>query len=321
MLTPRIDKKGRLRQAYLSWTDASGATATLIFDLVESEEWSRSSEVSQNPVEQGANITDNVRPQNRKCTLKVFATNEPIGSSQWGDATLDPSTVTLPGQPAFTPFDGIIDVQLWDSHLQERILAGSVAGLLGSAIGGAIGGVGGNLAASAFAAGADLANELLAGNLVVVPTATNAGLSPTRGETIQPLTYQFDEDEGDFVLQTIRCIATLHDTAQTIDVIGTKDSCIGIAGSGLGGMAITSFTHVRGMGEGTGASITIGLEQIRIATTTTVTAPAPTQVRGSTPVKKGNQETDELVGAAADAGNAAVQGFVDGQAAITGEGG
>lgn len=318
MLTPRIDKKGRLRQAYLSWTDASGATATLIFDLVESEEWSRSSEVSQNPVEQGANITDNVRPQNRKCTLKVFATNEPIGSSQWGDATLDPSTVTLPGQPAFAPFDGIIDVQLWDSHLQERILAGSVAGLLGSAIGGAIGGgVAGRIASSAIDAGLDLADELLAGNLVVVPTATNAGLSPTRGETIQPLTYQFDEDEGDFVLQTIQLLATLHDTAQTIDVIGTKDSCIGVV-PGLGGMAITSLTHVRGMGEGTGASITIGLEQIRVATTTTVPAPAPTLPRAAAPVKKGNQETDDLASAAADAANAFVKGFTDGQNDVAG---
>lgn len=305
-------KQGRQLGAYLAWVDASGANSTLIFDVVESEEWQGDADVTESPVEAGVNITDHVRPKIRRVTLKVFASNEPIKGSQWGNALPGPSTIQIDGRPR-TPWSQVMDVPQWNSHLRERILAGTAAGLLGGAVGGALGNsaVGGAIGA---AAGGALAGALLAGTVEHNPTDVDAGLTPLGTQTFTTQSWQWGTDEGDFVQQTILLLEELKDAAQTIDVFGTKTVCVGTGG--LGGMVIEALTHVRTQGEGTGASITIGLRQIRVATTTTVPAPKASLPTATAPKAKGNQEGSELGDAASQAADSFVKGFAAGKSDV-----
>lgn len=307
---PPKDKAGRLASAYLVWNDASGATQIFVPDLVESEEWSGGSTVTEHPVEVGANITDNVRVGLRKVTLKIFATNEPIDSNQWANAAMGPATVNVPSV-TWGPTPSLLDVPEWRNNLELRALATTAGGAVGSALGGAlVGGIG--------AVGASLvAGAVFPGVVVHVPTKFNIGTPPP--PTTPPLTVQvlgFDTP-GDFVLQTITLLEGLRKAAQTIDVIGTKDSCVGLGTPGsLGAMAITDLTHVEGFEEGTGASITITLQELRTVSTTTVPAPKPSLPRAAAPVNKGNQQTGELGGAAAAAADAFAKGFHQGSADV-----
>ncbi len=296
---------------HLSWTDASGAYVSFTFDLVEDEQWSFESLITKHPVEVGAAITDNIRPNPRMVTLKIVATNEPIDASYWSPASMQSADpVPLSNQAAIavaqalgasavsiTPGDGVVDALQWDSQLALRVLAGTAAGLIGGAISGALGGgnaasaVGGTLGA---VAGSALAGSLLEGRVVHNNVQTNApSLAATAAPSpITPQILTFD-NEDDFVLLTTQLLETLWQTGQTIDVYGSKSSCIGPGGaSGIGGMGIAALSHSRNHEMGTGASITITLEEIRVVSTVTVPAPKPTVATDSTKkVEKGNQGT------------------------------
>jgi hypothetical protein len=285
---------------HFSWTDASGAYVSFTFDLAEEEQWNFESLITKHPVEVGAAITDNVRPNPRMVTLKIVATNEPIDASYWSPASMQsagPVPLSNAAAVSITPGDGVVDALQWDSQLALRVVAGTAAGLIGGAIGGALGGgnagsaVGGTLGA---VAGSALAGSLLEGRVVDNPVQTNAPSLPggVAASPINPTVLTFD-DEDDFVGRTIQLLETLWATGQTIDVYGSKSACIGPGGaSGIGGMGIASLSHSRNHEMGTGASITITLEELRVVSTVTVPAPKPTIATDSKKkVEKGNQGT------------------------------
>jgi len=304
MKLPVMSPQGRLANAYLTYVDASGTTQTLVFDVVESEEWEAGSDISESPVEIGANITDNIRPTLRRCTLKVYASNKPILASQWANGTFGPGDgFTLPAQP-FAPPPTSITVKQWNSHLMDRILANTAGGALGS------------FAGSAGGAAGALAGSLIGGALftpeevdTVVPA--KLGLSPPPAPaTLNPSVWGWD-NPTDFVQQTLQLLESLRQQSQTFDLIGTKEVCLGTT-PGLGGMAMEGFSYVRGKEEGSGASITLVFKEFRVVSTVTVPAPAPTLPRTKPPVAKGNQEGSSAADAAQKAAAAFLQGLEDG---------
>jgi hypothetical protein len=62
----------------IAFQDGSGAFTSIHVDATIRESHNTSSQVTEHPVEQGANVSDHVRPELEKLTLEVFITNTPI---------------------------------------------------------------------------------------------------------------------------------------------------------------------------------------------------------------------------------------------------
>lgn len=67
--------------ASIIWTSPTGKTAMVEFDCTGSEEHTQAAEVTEHPVEVGADITDHVRPLRVKLNLTGTITNTPINSN------------------------------------------------------------------------------------------------------------------------------------------------------------------------------------------------------------------------------------------------
>lgn len=255
--------------AYLSWTPTGGSPQTLIFDAVEGEEWDLGATVTEHPVEEGADVADNVRVSLAKVSLDVFVSNEPVGPSQWATPTVvsQPLSVKV---AAWTPGTGVITVQGWESELAERAAATSAGGLVAGPPG--------------AVAAALLSGALIGPHATATPVQTDAGLVPGTAPSLTAQTLQF-LDPDDFVARTIALLELLRDQAQLFDVIGSKNA--------RGNMVIETLQPKRDESTGTGARITLGLKEIRIVQTALVVAPKPSIPRGAPPTSKGPQNTTD----------------------------
>lgn len=95
------------KRAFFVWTPKGGTQQTLYFDLIVTEKQSRTSLVTDSPVEVGPDVTDNVRPALPVVTLECFSTDYAIVDvNKRGFSTqsvpLDIKTFT----PGFTPSIG-----------------------------------------------------------------------------------------------------------------------------------------------------------------------------------------------------------------------
>lgn len=259
--------------AYLMTPD--GVT-TLRFDVVTSESWDEDTEVTEYNVEDGADVTDNVRVALRICNLSTFSTNEPLGSNSFdqADLALLPITIDAPGQDA--PSVTSITVPQWDNGIALRAALTGV----GDVVGGALGGATGTIIGGAVGA---LAGALIGGpgehDLTIKPAV---GIDPTPGASVNAQTYQFTAS-SDFVQQAIDQLRAWKNAAQLLTVVGTKGS--------VDNMVIQKLNIQADAETGTGRAITLALKEVRIVTTTTVNAPKPTIPRAKTPVPKGAQNT------------------------------
>jgi hypothetical protein len=64
--------------AFLYWTTKAGASKILWFDVTTEEQHHLKAEVTEHPVEEGINVTDNVRPEADVLSLTCFISNTPI---------------------------------------------------------------------------------------------------------------------------------------------------------------------------------------------------------------------------------------------------
>lgn len=262
---------------YLTWADGAGPQQ-FVFDLVEMESWQDGAEATKHPVEDGPDVSDHVRVSLTRVSMKIKATNHPVGTNQFAQAVQGANPLQVP-TPSWIPGSGILTVKEWQSNLLARTLALSAGGYAAGALGGPV------ASAVTAVAGGLLAGALIPGVAVDVPVVTDAGLLPPRPQpTVIATTLSFT-DSDDFVKRTIAQLLALKDAAQLIDVIGTKQEC--------SSMVITHVETHRSKETGTGAQIDLTLEQIRIVETTTVPAPAPSVVAGKPKVSKGNQNTSD----------------------------
>jgi hypothetical protein len=281
---PRNNGFGGLGAAYLAWTDASGTSQTFVFDVVTDEDWDDGADVTEHPVERGANVSDNVRVRVSRCTLKVFATNEPIDDNQFDQMVPVEVDINMPTLPTIPNVMGIINVPKWVDLLDLRSAIGSLGGLLGSAIGGAAGNTGVGGAVGAIAASA-LAGVFLNGYEILVPTATTGGPSPPPPATVITAQTLAPSAPDDYVQRAINFLLNLKDGAQLLTVFGTKQFA--------DNMVIDGITTHADSETGTGREIALSFREIRIVTTTTVAAPKPAFSRAQTPASLGNQNTDD----------------------------
>ena len=126
--------------AFLAYTPTGappGApTLWVQFDCVTSEQWTEDAEVTEHPVEEGADIADNVRVALPKCQLEVFTSNEPIQDNLFTQLQDLPLPLTVQ-TPSWVKPSGLLTVSGWKSNQGLRNLARSLSGLGGSLIGGA----------------------------------------------------------------------------------------------------------------------------------------------------------------------------------------
>jgi hypothetical protein len=258
--------------ACLQFVDAGGGTNLIAFSVVLDESWEEDAEVTEHPVEVGANVADHVRVALVKCTLKIFNTNEPIGISlslgQGGDQSTR-GALTLPvAVPTWTAETlAGLTYPTWVNPIEERALLQLAAGTVGSAAGGATGSVIG------AAAGGLLGALLLSAKPGTATVGTSAGLANTAAGAQAP---SFDVDTWpnqagggtDYVALLHQLLVNLKNAAQQFTVMATK-------GALLAPMVIESLSFSRDEKAGSGEYVTIGLKEVRIVTTQTVPAPIP----------------------------------------------
>ncbi len=64
--------------AFFQWTTKAGLNKALYFDCCVSESTELDSDATENPVEEGANVSDHVKKQLNKISLELFVSNSPI---------------------------------------------------------------------------------------------------------------------------------------------------------------------------------------------------------------------------------------------------
>ncbi len=64
--------------AFFQWTTKAGLNKALYFDCCLSESTELDSDATENPVEEGANVSDHVKKQLNKISLELFVSNSPI---------------------------------------------------------------------------------------------------------------------------------------------------------------------------------------------------------------------------------------------------
>jgi len=86
----------------ISWTPQGGQEQVIDFDCLVSETHEGSAQVSDHVVEQGAAISDHVRPQNDSVTLEAVVSNHPLEVPSFGmdgaTGSTRASTVSIGGQ-------------------------------------------------------------------------------------------------------------------------------------------------------------------------------------------------------------------------------
>ena len=267
--------------AFLAWTDAAGVSNVFYPDLVVSEKWSAPATATEHPVEQGANVTDHVRVELQKCTLSIFATNEPIGANTFG--TAGPAQ-TIPLEPGISAAAGTsttsVSAVQWNSNLTARGIALAAGDLGASLAAEAVNGVGGGILGFAAIVGAGLLEGLLLpGSISNVNVSVDAGLPAT--DVYGSAAVQLYAETTDFVLKTIDLLINLRNTNQIVQVFGSKQTLLTAA--------ITDVSYTREEDTGTGADIVISLTEVRYVQTQTVAAPLPTVPSAASTVSKGKQ--------------------------------
>jgi Dit-like tail protein len=263
------------------WTDTSGTTNTITFDVVIEESWEENATVTEHPVEQGPDVSDHIRVSLPTCRLRVFATNEPI--DQAIDGTLASSgqvQVPIPSvivaSNALSPnanTSGIVAYPNWVNPITLRALLVSAAGAGAGAVAGATGNAQSEGAALAEIA-AVIGVELLAANLLAPATSetvlqqTDAGPSGQFAPILNPspavAQVQTWPNAQDYVYQIHQLLVSLKNAGMAFIVTGTKEGPVP-------NMFIEHLSFHRDASTGTGEEITIGLKQILIVTTQTVT--------------------------------------------------
>jgi hypothetical protein len=267
--------------AHLQW-GPTNAPNTLFFDCVESEEWDTSAEITKHPVEKrpgslGQSVTDNVRPEPRKVTFRVFATNEPSHTNNWASPAKLPLALNVP-TPTWVSGSGIVTYDSFDNLLSIRALGSATAGL----IGGAIAGPGGS-AIGAVSAG--LVGGLTAGGIKVpVSVVTDAGHDPPQPTgPVAAQTWQFFDAE-DFVRLTVELLDTLLLAGTLFTVVGRDKT--------VANMVLSRVGRTSSVDTGTGASFLLMLEEIVFVETSNVPAPTPAPgLPGATPPAAGGAQS------------------------------
>lgn len=269
--------------AYLIYTPASGGSSNAVyFDVVISESPNFPTQITEHVVEQGADITDNVRVGLRGVALEVFVTNEPIDqNSPWASGKVSaqgPFNTPDPKQHGNIPgFEPLLTRAEWFTLPIGVPIIGSL-----------------------------VAQE------VDVPFIPDVGMDPTRGISISPNVLTF-EDDFDAVSLTHDLLELMRTTVAMITIYGSK--------AAYPNMVIDHFTMQRSKDTGTGATFQIEFKEIRTVTSKIVNLPKPAVPRGYGKVSKGTQATTPAPSPVPNQYTSILQGWFGGAFSLPGLGG
>jgi hypothetical protein len=253
--------------AHIIWTDATTGLATALHLWCVSRNHGGDVDITEHAVEDGADVTDNARPNPAAPTIEAFISNEPVEAPFFStlaetQGALDAFTqtaTTVPGNASLAPL-----AQLPQAGFPAQPMAMVVKDWFrpGDAIG------------------------LLVGNLIAfeidsVQFATSK-ISQQYLPTVTATTLQFDQ-EFDAVTQTLGVLENLRQTSTLLTVVtqeGSYAPCL-----------IRSYKIEKTHDTGTGANLTIEFAAIRIVQTQRVNAPVPLEPRGNGTLSQGNQDT------------------------------
>lgn len=161
----------------------------LSFDVVISESPNFPTQITEHVVEQGTDVSDNVRVGLRQLALEVFVTNEPIAESpMFGSGSLTSFRIDTPDtqQKSLFPGTPILQQKVWFSLPIGVPILGS-----------------------------------LVGQEVDVPFVPSVGMQPTQGTTVAPSVLGYSA-VFDAVRETHDALEKLRQTTTIFTVLGTK---------------------------------------------------------------------------------------------------
>jgi hypothetical protein len=239
--------------AYLEFDDE-----TLYFECVTSETAEHTATATEHNVEQGANVSDHVRPGLDKVTLEVFVSNTPIEDVN-GKYDLAKESVEL---------DVIVmQAQAFFSELDVPEFKQSLAPTPGSLI---------NAATSAI-------GDLISGK----PAYKAQGLMSTPGRyagLAKASVLRMSK------ANVVKDVVSLLDDWRLEGVVGK----VVTSWKTYESVVITSVEIKRSATTGDAATIAIRLQEIRLVESRITTAPMPTETRGKVAVAKGRQTPSEV---------------------------
>lgn len=228
----------------LTWNNPDGTFDVVEFDTVEAEEHTLPNEVTEFPVEQGPDVTDNVRVKPRLLHVSGYMSDTPLyqnpGVNKVADYT--PHRLDLPNRPNYAPKTFKVDVP--GSPLQPN-----VSSLVGAAVG------------------------ALFGSTPQVTPLVRGPDQPSTPQTVNPVKFTSFESRVRKVFDLLKKAAG-RSGADPIIILAVTDY------DEIDGLVVENLTMPRSVEDGTGAVITFDLRQITIAESDTVEAPKPSEGLG-----------------------------------------
>ena len=229
----------------LTWTNADGTFDVVEFDTVDTEDHTLDNDVTEFPVEQGPDITDNIRVKPRVLSVKGYISDTPLYQNP--DVVIQAEYVStrldLPPSIHYEPKTVTLDVP--GSPIRPN-----ASGLVNAALGALFGST-------------PKATPLMAKGTDAAPSTTVQSMQITPFQSRVRQTWDLLKKasgrgpDGDKPL--IRCVTDFDE---------------------IDGLAVTSLTMPRATDDGNGAVIGFDLKQIVIAQSQTTTAPVPAEGLG-----------------------------------------
>ena len=244
----------------LLWTDAdSGEGLLLTFDATTSETKDDSTDITDHPVEDGSDVTDNARDSPALLTIEAIVSETPNRQLD-DDVSLADVELTIHDRESGGTTTFALDIPSPPVQFSESVLIQAGIGALKGALFGA-------------------------------PKATAIAPTKERTRTLTASAFQQDSDRNRArdVYDKLLLLRSQH---VTLDLIQT-------AYRDYTDMMVARVSQPRASGDGRSAKFQIDFKQITIATSQTVAAPKPAVTRGNTTQSKGSQGTKPADKAAA----------------------
>ena len=248
-----------------SWTNDDGSVDVVQLDVYDSETHGMATEVSDFPVEDGPNISDNVRRKPKTLTIEGYVSDTPLpenhGSGTNGGthvANLGLVGLSTPGTATY--HNALRALNVPDSPLRANAAALVSAGF--NALAGALG----------FGPGAPQVNARV--------------LEPRKADSPQVNAWSWPNFSSR-VAETFNLLEKAYDNAVLMRVVTDYKTYTGMV------FADNGLQVPRKTDDGNGAPFTLDLKQIRIVNSQTVTAPKPAEPSGQLKKSAGSKTTKE----------------------------
>ena len=244
------------------WTNDDGSVDTVQLDVYDKETHGMPTEVTDFPVEDGPNISDNVRRKPKTLTIEGYVSDTPLpqnhGSGTNGGthvASLDNTTLNVPGTATFRNQLQPLDVP--SSPLRPQLSALASAGF--SALAGALG----------FGSS---------------PQVNARKQDPRQPDTFTAQLWSWP-NWSSRVAETFNLLEKAFDTAVQMRVVTDFKTYTNMV------FADNGLQMPRTAEDGNGAPFTLDLKQIRVVNSLTVTAPKPAEPSGQLKKSAGSKAT------------------------------